>query len=251
MSHSQRLIAEKFYVQDVTVGDALIHCEIAGHKDAPAVILLHGNGEDLHIFDPQIRCLSNHYRVIAMDTRGHGQSTRGIAPFHFHTFAADMIAALDALQIGKAHIVGFSDGAIIAIHAALTAPERISAMVLLGANYHFKGLKWFPRMQILSVYACLSVAALFSNKMRKRKEIWGLMVNQPNLTVEEITRITVPTLVVTGENDMVSQRHNDEINRAIAGSERLIIKGGDHFWMYKNPEALNRCVMDFLRTLTG
>jgi pimeloyl-ACP methyl ester carboxylesterase len=72
------------------------------------------------------------------------------------------------------------------------------------------------------------------------------MVSQPNLTKEDIARINIPTLVVTGENDMASQRHNDEISNAIAGSKRLIIPGGDHFWMFKYPEILNLHIMDFI-----
>ena len=231
----------------MTSDNAQIHYEITGQENAPALVFLHGNGEDLHIFDAQIRYFSQYYRTVAVDTRWHGQSTRGTAPFNFYTFSADLLTTLDALHIDKAHIVGFSDGAITALHAALTTPERISSMVLLGANYHFKGLRWIPRMQIRLAYAGLSAAALFSARMRKRKEIWGLMVHQPNLTMEEISRISVPTLVVTGENDMVSQRHNDEISHVIAGSRRLIIPGGNHFWMFKKPEALNRCIMEFLQ----
>ena len=232
---------------DIQIVDAVIHCEIAGNENAPALVLLHGNGEDLHIFDRQIRYFAQYYRAIAVDTRGHGQSTRGTAPLNFYTFADDLIAVLDELQIDKAHIVGFSDGAIIALHTALIAPERIASMVLLGANYNPKGIKLVPRLLILMIYACLSVASLFSVKMRRRKEIWGLMVCHPNLTIEEISRITVPTLVVTGENDMVSQRHNDEISRAISGSERMVIPGGNHFWMFKKPEKFNRLIMGFLQ----
>ena len=242
----KQLLSAENCSQEIPVEDALIHCEISGRKDAPALVLLHGNGENLHIFDPQIHYFSQYYRTVAVDTRGHGQSTRGTAPFNFYTLANDLITALDALQIDKAHIAGFSDGAIIALHAALTAPERVASMVLLGVNYNSKGLRWLPHLLILLAYACLSVVSLFSAKMRKRKEIWGLMVHHPNLTIGEISQISVPTLVVTGENDMVSQRHNDEISRAIAGSKRLIIPGGDHFWMLKKPEAFNQCLMDFL-----
>ena len=232
--------------KEIALFDALIYCEFAGDKNAPALVLLHGNGEDLHIFDSQIRYFSQYFRTIAIDTRGHGKSTRGEDSFTFHTFANDLIDVFEALQIDKAHIIGFSDGAITALHLALTKPELVSSMVLLGANYNLKGLRLIPRMQIRFVYACLSIASLFSGKMRKRKEIWSLMVNQPNLTVEELSRITAPTLIVTGENDMVSQRHNDEMHRTIAGSQRLIIPNGNHFWMFKQPEVLNRCVMAFL-----
>ena len=231
--------------QDIQSGDALIHCEIAGPKDAPVLVLLHGNGEDLHIFDPQINYLSKFCRIIAVDTRGHGQSTRGTAPLTFHTFASDLLTVLDALQVDNAHIIGFSDGAITALHIALTAPEHIRSMILLGVNYNPKGIRLIPRLQIRLAYIGLSVASFFSPKVRKRKEIWGLMVFQPNLTKEEIARITVPALVVTGENDMASQRQNDEIHRLITGSKRLVIPGGNHFWMFKKPELLNNCIIDF------
>ena len=235
--------------KNIPVNDAQIHCIIAGREDAPALVWLHGNGENLHIFEQQISYFSQHYKVIAVDTRGHGQSTRGTAPFNFYTFAADLIAVLDALQIDKAHIIGFSDGAIIALHAALIAPERIASLVLLGANYNAKGLRLIPRLGVLFVYACLSLSSLFSAKMRSRKEIWELMVYHPNLTIEEISQITLPTLVLTGENDMVSQHHNNEISHAIAGSRRLVIPNGDHFWMFKQPEVFNDCIMEFLKSL--
>jgi pimeloyl-ACP methyl ester carboxylesterase len=233
--------------QNIPVGDAFIHCKISGSEDTPALVLLHGNGEDLRVFEHQIGYFSQYYRVIAVDTRGHGQSMRGTAPLNFYTFAADLVAVFDALKVEKAHIVGFSDGATIALHTALTAPERVASMVLLGVNYNTKGLLLVPRIQIRLAYICLSVAALFSAKIRKRREIWGLMVYQPNLTIEDISQITLPTLVITGENDMVSQHHNDEISRAIAGSERLIIPGGNHFWIFKKPELLNKIVMEFLQ----
>ena len=235
-----------FSTAKIQSGDALIHCEISGREDAPALLLLHGNGENLHVFDLQISYFSQYYRTIAIDTRGHGRSTRGSAPFNFYTFAADLVATLDAFQIEKAHIVGFSDGAITALHTALIAPERISSMVLLGVNCNTKGLRLIPRFQILLAYAGLSLASLFSTTIRQRKEIWGLMVYQPNLTIEEISQINMPTLVVTGENDMASQHQNDEISRAIAGSKRIIIPGGDHFWMFAKPEEFNRMVMEFL-----
>ena len=237
---------QKNHSLSIPSNDALLHCEISGSEDAPALLFLHGNGENLHIFDHQIRYFSQFFRTIAVDTRAHGLSTRGTAQLNFETFAADLLALLDTLQIGKAHIVGFSDGAITALHAALLAPERISSMVLLGVNYNTKGLKRIVRFQIMLAYAWLSAASIFSTAKRQRKETWGLMVHHPNLTIEELSHIKIPTLVVTGEKDMVSQRHNDEISRAIAGSKRIIVQGGDHFWMFQQPEMFNRVVMDFL-----
>ena len=233
--------------KEIALLDAVIYCELTGDKKDPSLILLHGNGEDLHIFDQQVRYLSQYFRTIAIDTRGHGKSSRGIEPLNFHTFANDLIYVFEALQIERAHIIGFSDGAISALHLALSKPELVDSMILIGANYNPKGIRFIPRMEIVFTYSYMSVATLFSAKMRKRKEIWSLMVDQPYLTIEELSRITVPTLIVTGENDMVSQRHNDQMNRAIVGSQRMIIPKGNHFWMFRQPEVFRKCVMDFLK----
>ena len=238
------------YSMHLKAGDALIHCKVAGDEEAPALLFLHGNGENLSIFNAQIDYFAPYYRTITMDTRGHGQSTRGRAPLHFYTFADDLIAVLNALHIERVHIVGFSDGAITALHTALVAPERILSMVLLGVNYNAKGLRFFPRIQIALVYVWLRMASLFSTKRRKRKEIWELMVHHPHLTLTEIAQISIPTLIVTGQHDMVNQRHNDELSQAIEGAKRLIIPNGNHFWMFLRPDMLNRCVEDFLKDKT-
>ena len=227
----------------------MVHYEISGPDDAPVLVFLHGNGENLHIFDRHIDYFAKCYRTIAIDTRGHGQSEWGTAPFNFYTFANDVINVLNTLQIDKAHLIGFSDGATIALHVALIAPERIHSMILLGANYNPKGLRHKDRLLIQLAYAGLTVASPFSKKIRTRKKIWGLMVFQPNLTLEELSQITVPTLVATGENDMVRQRHNDELINAIKGSKRLVIPGGDHFWPLKKPDLFIQCVMDFFNEL--
>lgn len=236
-------------IMNITSGDALIHCEISGRDDAPVLLFLHGNGENLLIFDPQIRHFSQHFRTIAIDTRAHGLSTRGTASLNFYTFANDLLAVLDKLQIDKAHIIGFSDGAITALHTALVAQERISSMILLGVNSHTKGLRLMPRLLIRLTYILLMAGSLFSKKLRQRKETWSLMVYHPNLSMTELSRINVPTLIVTGEKDMVSKRHNDEISRAIAGSQRHIVPRGDHFWMFKKPEVLNRLAAEFFSLL--
>ena len=237
---------QKNYSRFIPSHDALIYCKISGSEDAPVLVLLHGNGEDLYIYNAQIRYFSQYFRIIAYDARAHGLSTRGVAPFNFYTFAIDLLAVLDTLKIDKAHIVGFSDGAITALHTALIAPERFSSMILLGANLNPQGIRWIPRLQILLKYAWLSLASQFSAEMREQKEIWGLMVHHPDLTIEEISQIKIPTLVVTGEKDMVSQRQNDEISNAITGSKRLIIPGGNHFWLFEQSDVFHQIIMDFL-----
>ena len=105
------------------------------------MILLHGNGEDGSYFAHQMDYFSRNYRVIVVDTRGHGQSPRGTAPYTIAQFAEDLHDFMDELDISKAVILGFSDGANIAMKFVLKYPERIKALILNGGNLNPKGVK--------------------------------------------------------------------------------------------------------------
>ena len=106
----------------------------------PALILLHGNGEDGSYFSHQMEAFSDRYRVIAVDTRGHGRTPRGDAPFTIRQFADDLLAFMDAQGLAKADILGFSDGGNIALVFALAHPERVGRLILNGANLDPSGL---------------------------------------------------------------------------------------------------------------
>ena len=237
------IIKSKFKILS---GDAQICGEIHGDEHLPCLILLHGNGEDLHYFDPQICYFRKSYRIIAIDSRAHGLSTRGTKPLDFHTMAEDTLAVLDALRVEQAHFLGFSDGANLALHVAIKAPHRIQSMILLGANYSPSGFRWDVWIQTRWMHYMLIAASFFSKKAKQKHEIWNLMVHHPKLTLAEIAQIQAPTLIITGEKDMVSQQENDEIHHAIVGSERVIIAGANHFLSSNRADEFNEIAARFL-----
>ena len=104
-------------------------------------ILLHGNGEDSSYFEHQISYFGDRYRVIAPDTRGHGASPRGDAPFTIEQFARDLYNFMTAHSLPKAVILGFSDGANIAMRFAMKHPDMVKALILNGGNLNAKGVK--------------------------------------------------------------------------------------------------------------
>ena len=124
--------------------DIQLHFQESG--EGFPLILLHGNGENGSYFDHQIQYFQNKYRVIALDTRGHGQSPRGEKPFTIRQFAEDLHDFMDEQEIDKAHILGFSDGGNIALVFALKYPERVDHLILNGANLDASGVK--PSIQI-------------------------------------------------------------------------------------------------------
>lgn len=209
------------------------------------LILLHGNGEDCGYFVHQMEPFAKHFRVIAIDTRGHGQTPRGEASFSIRQFAEDLLDFMNLHQIEKAHILGFSDGGNIAMVFALMHPERVEKLILNGANLNASGVKRKVQIPIEIGYRIAKIFATKSPAARKNAEMLGLMVNDPNVKAEELSCIQNPTLVIAGEKDMIKDSHTRLIAKSIPGAMLSIIPG-NHFIANKNPDTFNEVVLRFL-----
>ena len=207
------------------------------------LLLLHGNGEDGTYFVHQIEEFSRDFTVCAIDTRGHGKSPRGTAPFTLSQFADDLLAFMDRQGLAKADILGFSDGGNIALLFALRHPERVRRLILNGANLDPKGVK--PLVQ-LPIVLGFHFASLFkSPKARAHAELLGLMVGEPHIDPAELKKLTMPVLVIAGTKDMIRERHTRLIADSLPNA-RLEMIPGDHFIANKEPAAFNRAVRAFL-----
>ena len=209
------------------------------------LILLHGNGESCDYFEHQIPCFSQYYRVIAIDTRGHGKSPRGDKPFTIKQFAEDLHNFMVEKDIEKAHILGFSDGGNIALEFALNYPEKVEKLILNGANLFPSGVKPLYQWPIEIGYR---IAKMFSKKSIEAKqnaEMLGLMVNEPHIEPSELSRLTMPVLVIAGTKDMIKESHTKLIYKSLPNAKLEIIEG-NHFVANKNPELFNKTVERFL-----
>lgn len=209
-------------------------------------ILLHGNGEDSSYFSNQINEFSLMYHVFAIDTRGHGKTDRGNAPFTIRQFADDLMEFMDSHKIDRANILGFSDGANIAMIFAIKYPDRVNKLILNGGNLNAKGIKRTVQVPIEIGY---KMASLFSGKSlqaRENAEMLGLMVNEPDIAVDDLAKIQAVTLVIAGTKDMVKEEHTRLIAKNISNAKLQFIKG-NHFIANKNPIEFNHAISDFLK----
>ena len=213
--------------------------------EGPPLLLLHGNGEDGGYFAQQTAYFSKKYTVYALDTRGHGKSPRGTAPFTIRQFAADLLGFMDAQAIDRADILGFSDGGNIALTFALAHPERVGRLILNGANLDPSGVKGAVQLPIVLGYWMASRFAKRSPRARRNAELLGLMVNEPHIPPEDLRGLHVPTLVIAGTRDMIKEAHTRLIADSLPGG-RLVLVAGDHFIAAREPDAFNRAVADFL-----
>ena len=211
------------------------------------LILLHGNGENSDYFQGQINEFARYYHVFAIDTRGHGKTPRGNAPFTIRQFADDLLGFMDARQIGKAHLLGFSDGGNIAMIFAIRYPDRVARLILDGANLDAKGVKRTVQIPIEIGYRIARIFAGKSQSARMNAEMLGLMVNDPNVLPEELAGIQAKTLVMAGTKDMIKEEHTRLIANSIPNAQLVIIEG-DHFVANKCPQAFNKVVLEFLQS---
>lgn len=212
-------------------------------------ILLHGNGENGTYFNNQIEFFSDRYRMIAVDTRGHGKSPRGAAPFTIEQFAEDLNELMIELHISKAIILGFSDGANIAMKFALQHSDKIEALILNGGNLNTKGIKRVIQIPIEIGYKITKIFAEKSEEAKRNMELLGLMVNEPDIKSDELHSIQVPTLVIAGTKDMIKRAHTEEIARNIPNAKLSIIQG-NHFIANKESNKFNKEVELFLQTIS-
>ena len=150
------------------------------------LVMLHGNGEDHTYFKHQIGPFSEWYQVIAPDTRGHGRSPRGRAPFTLDQFAEDLKAFLDSREIRRCHLLGFSDGANIALLFALNYPEYVEKLVLNGADLYPSGVKLSTQLPIVLGWGLLQAVRRFDKRARPKWELLDLMTTQPHINAKAL-----------------------------------------------------------------
>lgn len=223
--------------------DVQLHYVVRGSGEP--LILLHGNGEDGTYFSHQIVFFQKSYRVIAVDTRGHGKSPRGSAPFTISQFADDLYDFMKEHDIRRADMLGFSDGANIALLFTIRHPERVNRLILNGGNLNPRGLKTSIHFSLMKEYRAAKAAADTDDEAYKKMELLHLMVKEPNIPFNELREVRVPTLVIVGEDDMIKKSHSKKIFNKLPAAKLAVIPG-NHFIANEKFELFNQEVAKFL-----
>ena len=231
-----------------------VEIHYAEYGSGPPVILLHGGLGNSDYWGDLIPALAPHYRVITMDSRGHGRSTRDAQPYGYDLMAADVVALMDHLKLAKADIVGWSDGAIIGLDIAMNHPDRIGRLVAFAANSTVAGLK--PDIDKNPTFAAYIERA--GKEYEKNSptpdeyeaflnQIGAMWASQPDWSEADLARIRTPVLIVDGEHDeAIRPDHTEMLARVVPGAQLLFLPGVSHFAMLQNPSEFNAAVLKFL-----
>ena len=251
-------IAAFAYVPDAFARAADAELADAAAQMPDPVLMLHGNGEEHGIFGQVIDAVCASGRpVVAVDSRAQGKSTRGTAELTYELMADDALAALAALGFGKAHLLGFSDGAIEALIIARDHPELALSLLSIGANLSPDGVDDSFQMeraaQNLLAWADFwekgdgsrrdvdpGLVRPTPQEARTTAELLHMMVVYPQIDPASLSQIACPTTVMAGEFDEIKREETDLIHVSIPDSRLVIVPGAGHVLPKEAPEDVAR-----------
>ncbi len=226
----------------------------ATYGAGPPVILLHGGLGHSGNWGFQVPALvAAGRRVVLIDSRGHGRSTRDDRPFRYELMASDVLAVMDTLHLDKAAVVGWSDGACIALILAMQVPARIAGVFFFACNMDPSGTKPFVMKPILE--RCLGRHAKDYAELSATPDqfkafadaVGQMMATQPNTTARELGEIRVPVSIVQGADDeFIRLEHAQYLARSIPGADLILLQGVTHFAPLQRPAVFNAAVLGFL-----
>lgn len=217
------------------------------------VVMIHGGLANSNYWAHQVRALQDRYRVIVLDSRGHGRSSRDAQPYGYDLMASDVIALMDYLKIGKAAIVGWSDGAIIGLDIAMKHPDRVSRLFAFAANSDPSAVADISKSDVFNAFVARAgeeykrlspTPGEYGAFVDEIKKMWD---TQPKWTAADLARIKTPTWIVDGDRDEAIKRENTEFMAAsIANAGLLIQPQVTHFSFLQDSKQFNDDVLRFL-----
>ena len=205
------------------------------------LVFLHGNGGSIQSASAKIEYFKKYFKVIAIDSRGHGNSIDTITKqLTYVQMANDIKVLLDSLNIDSAFVSGQSDGGILGLLLAINFPAKVSKLATYGANI-FPGKKAvFDEIDNM-VFDTLKVTKDFNTR-----RLYSLLAYQPNITDKDLQKIKCPVLIMSGDRDVIRLEHSINIFNNIANSNFFVMPGATHFGSYEKPELFNLVLLDFL-----
>lgn len=196
------------------------------------VILIHGSGEDHHIFDKLAKKLKDSFTVYAFDSRNHGLSTK-TDDYTYKSMAKDYYQSINALGLEKPHLVGFSDGAIIGVIIETLYPDTFGKMALLGINLQASDFKDEIIEYMKAEYD------------ETNDPLLNMMLTQPSISLSQLEKIVTPSLLVFAEDDLFKSEMVNSILKSMKNSTLKIVKGHDHGSYIINEDILYPDLMQF------
>lgn len=247
---------EKLPSQFYDNGTVTLHYKVVGN--GYPIVFLHGALLSMNDWEKQYDDFAGKYKLIFIDSRGHGKSSFSTEPLSYNVMADDVISLLDHLKIDKAAIVGFSDGGNIGMSMCLRYPERVSKLVAIGSNYKVddssvhadilqKVREWDTEKmaeKMKQTQASNPTPELFPDFV---KQMQNMLLTQPNLNEAQLQSIECPVLFLVSDHDFIKISHTVEMFELVKKAYLCVIPGAKHYNIKDNPKVVNASILKFLK----
>lgn len=254
----------------IEVDGCPLYVEIEGPEDAPALMLSNSLGTDLHMWDPQEKPFSQRFRLLRYDRRGHGKSAVPPGPYSMERLGRDVLGILDYLGIRSIDWCGLSMGGMVGQWLGANAPDRIRRLVLANTSSYFPAKEpWNERIATvrqngLTALADPMMARWFTAPFIAREgtaiaRMKAMMLATPPAGYianceavrdmdhrEMLKRITAPTMVIAGRNDVATPPEAGEFIQAHIPGARLTLLDAGHISNIEQADRFTATVLDFL-----
>ncbi len=223
-----------------------IYYEVSGV--GPLLVFLHGNGGSSTYFAGQQNFFSSSYRVLLIDSRDHGRSDNAANVLTLAQMAEDVFTVIqkERERGEKINLVGFSDGANIAMVFASKHPEFIQTLILNSGNYTTKGIKKISFLFSRFSYQVVNFLSHFFIHLKKWQRRISLIVEEPAVSLADLHKITAPTLVLVGEMDLIYREHSQQIQQAIPKAVLKVVVKGRHDLVGGKAKEYTKIISTFL-----
>ena len=233
-----------------TVNGIKMYYEIYGQGQP--MLLIHGNGGDIASMGNQIEYFSKYYKCIIADSRAHGKTEEGTGRLTYEQMADDWSALLDQLKIDSTYVIGWSDGGILGLLLAIHHPKKVKMLATMGANLrpdssavYAWAVDWVAQMD-RSVGEMIAKKDKSQNWALEKKHV-DLLGKQPNIPLSDLAKISAPTLIMSGDRDVIREEHSLQIYQNIPHSHLCIFPGETHMIPATDPELFNMMVYRFFK----
>jgi pimeloyl-ACP methyl ester carboxylesterase len=240
------------------------YIDLRGHQvysyewanNGEALVILHGGLSQTSHFDSTVLpAVESTHHVFGYDRTGHGYTADRDGSMHFEFQFEEAVAYLEDVVKEPAHLIGHSDGAIIALMVAMRRPDLVRSVVAFGGNFHHSGTLPLPEWdgyvspEDRAEYAITSPDApeTLDGKIGKMFAIWK---SEPTFTVADVSQVKCPVLVLVGDDDVIDHKHSILMFESIPQGRLAVMPGTSHQANKEKPEMFQMFIREFLSDLS-
>ncbi len=211
------------------------------------LLLVHGNGGSIADLAAQISDFRKSYKVIVMDSRDQGRSGDSPDELTYEKMTDDLAALLDHLNTGPANVLGWSDGGTQTLLLAIRHPAKVKKIAVMAANLNPSEDAFYPEIFAFIKSYIEALPVTDTPESRREHKVADIMLTQPQIDPRALEAITAPTLILTGDHDVIRLEHTVEIYHRIPNSQLAVFANATHMLPFDDPASFNATVERFLR----